>query len=112
MKRQSIMACWIGAAALSVGVCGSSLAQTQDGGVPTHIKPHMEVKGSDGSHVGVVGRVDNDRLVLSKEDPAAGGSDHELPMSDVGTVTPQQVNLTISGAEARKTWKPASDAKP
>lgn len=48
------------------------------------IKEHVEIKGSDGQHVGTVDRVEGQRIKLTKSDQAAGGRHHyiELDMVD------------------------------
>ena len=34
---------------------------------------HMEIKGSDGQHIGTVDRVEGNRIKLTKSDQASGG---------------------------------------
>ena len=40
----------------------------------SQIHEHMEIKGSDGQHVGTVDRVEGDRIKLTKSDKAAVAS--------------------------------------
>ena len=45
------------------------------------IKDQMEVIGSDGVHVGTVDHMEgSDQVMLSKDDPDAGGEHHFLPL--------------------------------
>jgi hypothetical protein len=45
------------------------------------VTEHMEVVGSDGSHVGTVDKVRGDRIILTKSDSGAGGMHHSVPCS-------------------------------
>lgn len=65
---------------------------------------HMEVVGSDGSHVGTVDKVRGDRILLTKSDPAAGGVHHSVPCSWVERVD-DKVTLNRSADEARAEWR-------
>lgn len=47
----------------------------------SQIQEHMEVKGSDGKHVGTVDHMENGRIKLTKSDPASGGQHHYLAES-------------------------------
>ena len=49
----------------------------------SQIKEHMEIKGSDGQHVGTVDRVEGNKIKLTKSDPAAGGKHHYMDMAAV-----------------------------
>lgn len=60
------------------------------------IREHMEVVGSDGQHIGVVDRVEGDRIKLTKSDPAAGGEHRYIGLDQVETVD-DAVHLSISG---------------
>ena len=64
------------------------------------IREHMDVVGSDGQHVGTVDSVGNDRIKLTRSDPAAGGEHHYVPTSLVARVN-NRVELTCSAEEAR-----------
>jgi len=59
-----------------------------------HIKEHMEVKGSDGRHVGTVDRVEGNRIKLTKSDPSAGGQHHYLDLGIVGEIKGDAVCLS------------------
>lgn len=68
------------------------------------IKEHMEVVGSDGEHVGTVDRCEGaEAIKLTKNDPAAGGRHHFIPMAWVERVD-DRVHLAPSGNEARSHW--------
>lgn len=60
------------------------------------IREHMEVVGSDGQHIGVVDRVEGDRIKLTKSDPAAGGEHRYIGLDQVEIVD-DAVHLSISG---------------
>ena len=50
--------------------------------VPTLIKEHMEVLGSDGAHVGTVEHMEGaDEIKLTKDDRDAAGEDHYIPLA-------------------------------
>lgn len=69
------------------------------------IKPHMDVLGQDGAHVGTVDFLDGPGgVVLTKSDASAGGQHHVIPMEWVSEVD-DKVHLNKSGADAKKDWK-------
>ncbi|WP_333793835.1 DUF2171 domain-containing protein [Hyphomicrobium sp.] len=70
---------------------------------PSQIREHMEVVGSDGEHVGTVDRCEGDNLKLTKNDPAAGGEHHYIPLAWVNKVD-QRVRLSHPGGSARANW--------
>jgi|SoiMethySBSTD1v2_1073268.scaffolds.fasta_scaffold126789_3 hypothetical protein len=43
----------------------------------------MEVKGSDGAHIGTVDRVEGDRIKLANLDPASGGTHQYMDLAQV-----------------------------
>lgn len=63
------------------------------------IREHMEVVGSDGKHIGVVDRVEGDRIKLTKSDPAAGGEHRYIGLDQVETVD-HAVHVSATGAKA------------
>jgi hypothetical protein len=65
----------------------------------SQIKEHMEVKGSDGKHVGTVIGVEKDHLKL-----ASGGIDHEIDLATVDTIKDGRVHLRGTAAETVRTW--------
>ncbi|HEX8641097.1 MAG TPA: DUF2171 domain-containing protein [Allosphingosinicella sp.] len=65
---------------------------------------HMEVVGSDGAHVGTVDAARGDAIVLTKNDPSAGGHHHSIPCAWVETVD-DKVRLNISAEEAMRRWQ-------
>lgn len=79
------------------------------------IKPHMEVVGEDGGHVGTVDKLEGDQMVLTKDDPAAHGQHHQLPVTAVDSVSQNKVKLKTSAANAMTAWlpvaKPGNDKK-
>lgn len=65
----------------------------------TQIREHMEVVGSDGKHIGVVDRVEGDRIKLTKSDPSSGGEHRYVGLDQVETVD-EVVHLSTTGAKA------------
>jgi hypothetical protein len=71
-----------------------------------NIKEHMEVVGSDGQHVGRVDCVQNDGTVtLARQDPASGGSHHNISKDLIDQVEGETVRLRVSADQARSGWK-------
>ena len=68
------------------------------------VEEHMDVVGSDGSHVGTVDKVRGDRILLTKSDADAGGRHHSIPSSWIATVD-TKVTLSKSADEAKKHWR-------
>jgi hypothetical protein len=71
------------------------------------IREKMEVVGSDGKHVGTVDRCENDRIKLTKNDPAAQGQHHYLDLSSVDRIEGNRICLSTSAEEAMQRWQPA-----
>lgn len=65
---------------------------------------HMEVVGSDDSHVGTVDCTRGDRIVLTKGDEASGGIHHSIPCAWIQSVD-DKVRLNIDADEARRRWQ-------
>ena len=63
------------------------------------IKQQMEVKGSDGKHIGTVLSVEDGRLMV-----ASGGMDHEIDIEMVDAVKDQTVRLSKTADETVRTW--------
>ncbi len=70
----------------------------------SQVAEHMEVVGSDGSHVGTVDKVKGDRILLTKNDKDAGGVHHSIPSRWIKTVD-GKVTLSKSADEAKAAWK-------
>ncbi|MFV0623700.1 DUF2171 domain-containing protein [Sphingomonas sp. ac-8] len=51
----------------------------------SQIRPHMEVLGSDGAHVGTVDHIEGDRIKLARRD-SPDGDHHYVPLSAVARV--------------------------
>jgi hypothetical protein len=71
----------------------------------SHVKEHMEVKGADGRHVGVVDKVEGSRIKLTKSDPASGGAHRYIDLSSVDSIEGGAINLSKSDDEVRRTWQ-------
>ncbi len=67
------------------------------------VREHMEVLGSDGEHVGTVDKVRGDRIILTKNDEAAGGHHHSIPCSWIESVD-DKVTISKKADEARRVW--------
>jgi hypothetical protein len=68
------------------------------------VSEHMEVVGSDGSHVGKVDKVRGDRIILAKSDPKAGGMHHSIPCGWVESVD-DKVSLNRTAESAMDAWR-------
>ena len=64
--------------------------------------------GLDGKHVGTVDHLEAaDRIILSKDDPKAGGQHHLISIDWVAYVD-QKVQLKKSSAKATSEWQAAA----
>ncbi len=64
------------------------------------IREDMEVIGADGVHIGTVGRVEGERIKLTKRDSGQGsheGHHHYISLGLVATVEGDQVRLSANG---------------
>jgi len=68
------------------------------------VTERMEVVGSDGQKVGVVDKVQGDRIILTKNDPTAGGHHHSIPCSWVQSVD-EKVTINKSAEQAMQQWR-------
>lgn len=68
------------------------------------VSEHMEVLGSDGSHVGTVDKVRGDRIILTKNDQDAGGRHHSIPSRWIQSVD-DKVTLRKTAEEAQREWR-------
>ncbi|WP_010545418.1 DUF2171 domain-containing protein [Sphingomonas elodea] len=68
------------------------------------VTEHMEVLGSDGSHVGTVDKVRGDRILLTKNDTDAEGRHHSIPSRWIQTVD-DKVTLRKTAEEAKNHWR-------
>jgi hypothetical protein len=70
-----------------------------------NVREHMEVKGSDGVHVGTVGRVEaGDRIKLTRSDPLAEGQHHFIDAQWIDHVD-THVHLNKKSTELMSMWK-------
>ncbi|WP_082516218.1 DUF2171 domain-containing protein [Sphingomonas sp. Leaf412] len=69
------------------------------------VKEHAEVVGSDGSHVGTVDKVRDDRILLTKTDKDADGRHHSIPSSWLQSVADDKVTLSKTADEAKRRWR-------
>jgi hypothetical protein len=70
------------------------------------IQDHMEVVGSDDKHVGTVD-LGADRILLAKDDPAAGGKHHLIAIDWVVYVD-SKIHLNKPCRTAMKEWQTAA----
>jgi len=73
-----------------------------------NIQEHMEVVGSDGKHVGTVDHTESaDRIVLTGDDPKAGGKPHLISVEWVDYVD-SRVHLNRPSRKAVMEWRIAA----
>jgi hypothetical protein len=65
----------------------------------SQIKEHMEVKGSDGKHVGTVLGVEDGQVKI-----ASGGMDHYIDIATVDAIEGDRVLLSEPAEQAVRTW--------
>jgi len=68
------------------------------------IRDHMEVISSCGCHMGVVDRVEGERIKLTKDDPQASEHHHYIPIDWVQRVD-DKVHLNTDAEETRREWE-------
>jgi len=68
-----------------------------------NIRPHMEIIGADGGHVGTVDRLEAGHVRLTSADDPDGSASHHhaLPLHVVERVEAGRVRLTIPAQQAR-----------
>ena len=65
----------------------------------SQIKEHMEVKGSDGKHVGTVLGVEDGQVKI-----ASGGIDHSIDIGAVDAVEGEKITLSSTAEETVRSW--------
>ncbi len=70
----------------------------------TDIRERMEVKGSDGGHIGTVDHMDGDRIKLTKSDAAAGGEHHYLGLDMVDEIRGGAVCMNATAEQCKQAW--------
>jgi hypothetical protein len=81
----------------------SETAARSDAMQDSRVKPHMDVIGADGVHIGTVDRVENGRIKLTKADSGEGqhkGHHHFIELGLVAGVEGQKVRLSANAAVA------------
>jgi len=76
----------------------------------SRIKEHMKVIGSDGQRVGTVDCVKDEKIILTKSDPASQGKHHSIPLDWVSSVEQDEVRLNQTTEQARANWFDAENA--
>jgi hypothetical protein len=69
------------------------------------VREHMDVIGSDGTHVGTVDKIAGDRIILTKADKDAGGEHHSIPSRWIEAVSGQTVTLEKTADQAKDEWR-------
>lgn len=75
-------------------------------GLSTQLAEDMEVLGADGQHVGVIDHIEGASIELKKDDPAAHGQHHFIPLDWIASVD-QAARLKLTAADAWSRWTPA-----
>lgn len=70
----------------------------------SRVTEHMDVVGSDGDHIGTVDKVRGDRIILTKNDPEAGGRHHSIPSRWIDRVD-DKVMVRKTAEEAKAHWR-------
>ena len=71
---------------------------------PSRIKEHMKVVGSDGQHVGTIDCVKDEKIILTKSDPASQGKHHSIPIDWITRIEENEVRLSQTSEQARTNW--------
>lgn len=74
------------------------------------VREQMKVVGSDGQPVGTVDKVEGNRIKLTKNDPAAQGQHHYIPLDSVSSVEGGNVRLRQTAQEAKQQWRGGAGA--
>ncbi len=73
--------------------------------MPSLIREHMEVVGSDGEHVGKVDHVLGGDIELAKFDLGGGFKHHLIPLTWVESIVDEKVRLSLTRDEAKASWR-------
>lgn len=71
----------------------------------SQIRDHMEVKSSDGQHVGTVDRLEGSQIKLTKNDPAAHDGHHHLIPAEWVDHVDAHVHLNRTGQGVKAQWQ-------
>lgn len=71
----------------------------------SEIREHMEVLGSDGSHVGKVDKVLGEDIELAKLDLGSGFKHHLIPVTWVDHIEQDKVFLDRTKDAAKAAWR-------
>ena len=71
----------------------------------SQIQEHMEVKSSDGQHIGTVDRLEaGNKIKLTKSDAVSGGQHHFIPMDWVDHID-AHVHLNKTSSDVKSQWR-------
>ena len=66
-----------------------------------NIRPHMEIIGADGVHIGTVDRVEGDRIKMTRADSGSHGDHHHyLSGGLVADIAGNRIRLSAAGQAA------------
>jgi len=66
-----------------------------------NIRPHMEIIGADGVHIGTVDRVEGDRIKMTRADSGSHGDHHHyLSGGLVADIEGNRIRLSAAGQAA------------
>jgi hypothetical protein len=77
---------------------------------PSEIREHMKVIGSDGQPVGMVDKVEGNRIKLTKNDPATQGQHHYIPLDAVSKIEGGSIRLRQTAQEMKQQWQGGASA--
>jgi len=63
----------------------------------SQVKEHMDVVGSDGTHIGTVDKVEGNRIKLTKKDSSSDGQHHYIDAGSISSIEGNKVKLSTSG---------------
>jgi hypothetical protein len=72
--------------------------------VPKKIEQNMKVVGRDGTHVGIVERIEGTDEIKLANDPDAGGQERYIPLAWL-VHAETKVHLKLTGDEAKARWR-------
>jgi hypothetical protein len=91
---------------LREGSMADSPADELTAGLSAKLVADMEVLGADGQHVGVIDHIEGASIELKKDDPAAHGRHHFIPLDWVASVD-RAARLKLSAPDAWSRWTAA-----
>jgi hypothetical protein len=78
---------------------------------PSEIRERMKIIGSDGQPVGMVEKVEGNRIKCTKSDPAAQGQYMYIPLDSVSKIEGGSVRLRQTAQEMKQQWQSGGAAQ-